>query len=415
MSQPTQLLEAVKLKVRRGRGEGRIYRRGRIWWIQYSRNGRRVFESSRSENERTALNLLRQRLGQVAAGIAPVPRAHRITYENLRDTLLSDYAANGRKWLRIGKDGKPYLCGVSTLNGFFKNFRAVDITADSLRTFIRDRRESGAANGTINRSLALLRRMFRLAVADGKLREVPHFPMLKEAPPRKGFLEHADYLKLRQELPEHLRPVLAMGYHTGMRLGEILKLRWPSVDLVNAEIHLDPGTTKNDDPRTIPLPGELLEMLRIEHARNPKSEFVFVRAGERIASFRKAWASACVRTGLGVFMCRACHAPVDSDSTCAECKKPKRRTRPQYRGLIFHDLRRTGVRNLVRAGVPERVAMAISGHKTRAVFDRYNIVSARDLKDAASKLEIYLAGENGDKTATISPSRTTIRQSIRVN
>ena len=241
---------------RRARGEGRIYRRGRIWRIQYYRNGRRVFESSRSENERTAQNLLRQRLGQVAAGIAPVPHAHRISYENLRDALLADYVANKRKWLRTGKDGKPYVCGLSTLNAFFKGFRAVYITADSLRAFIRNRQEKGAANGTINRSLALLRRMFHLATADGKLREVPHFPMLKEAPPRKGFLEHANYQKLRQKLPEHLRPVLSMGYHTGMRLGEILKLRWPCVDLAKAEISLDPGTTKNDQPRTIPLAGD---------------------------------------------------------------------------------------------------------------------------------------------------------------
>ena len=68
--------------------------------------------------------------------------------------------------------------------------------------------------------------------------------------------------------------------------------------------------------------------------------------------------------------------------------------------MIFHDLRRTGVRNLVRAGVPGRAAMAISGHKTRAVFDRYNIVSGRDLKDAARKLEACLA----ESLATISPS-----------
>jgi integrase len=212
-------------KERRARGDGRIYLRRRIWWIQYTRNGRHIFESSRSGNRRAAENLLRLRLGQVAAGISPMPRAHRITYENLRDALLADYAANRRKWLRTGKAGSPYICGFSTLDSFFRNFRALEITTDLIRSYIRNQQEQGSANGTINRSLALLRRMFRLAVADGKLRDVPHFPMLKEAPPRKGFLEHANYQKLRLELPEHLRPVLAMGYHTGMRRGEILKLR----------------------------------------------------------------------------------------------------------------------------------------------------------------------------------------------
>lgn len=115
------------------------------------------------------------------------------------------------------------------------------------------------------------------------------------------------------------------------------------------EIRLDPGATKNDESRAVPLFGQLFEMLKIEREKNPGAEFVFTRDGQRIGAFWKAWKSACKRAGL--------------------------------QGLLFHDLRRTGVRNLVRAGVPERVAMAISGHKTRAIFERYNIVSGRDLKD----------------------------------
>ena len=104
---------------RRARGEGRVYRRGHVWWIAYYRNGRRVFESSRSENERAARNLLRQRLGQVAAGIAPLPRAHRIMYQNLREALLVDYAANERKWFT--RQGQLYE--LVHLDAAYRDFR----------------------------------------------------------------------------------------------------------------------------------------------------------------------------------------------------------------------------------------------------------------------------------------------------
>jgi integrase len=284
----------------------------------------------------------------------------------MRGALYADYETNHRKWLRLDRDGNPYLCGISHLDDVFSGQRAQTITTSSIRKFIEKRQADGASNGTINRELALLRRMFNLAVEDGTLRTAPHFPMLREAAPRKGFLEYADFQRLRQELPEYLSSVATMAYYTGMRLGELLKIHWNCVDHLRGEIILDPGTTKNDEPRTVPVIGELREMLKIEHEKNPGEGFVFRRSGHHIGSFYKAWKSACKRARLD--------------------------------GLLFHDLRRTGVRNLVRAGVPERVAMAISGHRTRAVFDRYNIVSGRDLREATSKLESYLAMQKAQKT-----------------
>src|SRR5207302_3200827 len=332
--------------------------------------GRRVRESSHSDRKLVAERLLRQRLGETAAGLL-APDAERVRYGELRASLIADYQTNRRKSLYVRKDGSSLICGMPKLDKLFAGSRAANMTTDRVREFIRVRQSEGAANGTINRELALLRRMLRLAVEDGKLRHVPHFPMLEEAPPRKGFLDHDGFQELRQELPEHLRPILTMGFYTGMRLGEILGLRWENVSLFDAQVRLDPGSTKNDEPRTIPLVGELLEVLKIQRQKYPASEFVFTRDGKPIGSFRKAWASACDRAGLA--------------------------------GLLFHDLRRTGVRNLVRAGVPERVAMAISGHRTRAVFERYNIVSERDLRDAARKLEDYLAGQNGANSGQIGP------------
>jgi hypothetical protein len=108
-------------------------------------------------------------------------------------------------------------------------------------------------------------------------------------------------------------------------------------------------------------------------------------AGEPIRSFRRAWQTACEAVNLTT---PAVEAPEQQDRAGVKSKKAKKvRLNPSR---LFHDLRRSGVRNLIRAGVPETVAMRISGHKTRSVFDRYNIVSERDLKEAARKLENYL-------------------------
>jgi integrase len=185
---------------------------------------------------------------------------------------------------------------------------------------------------------------------------------------RKGFFERTASVKHREALPTEIKSVTTFAYWTGCRRGEILSLQWHQVDLSQCVVRLEPGETKNDEARTIPLAGELLEILKMQKATRdeywPACPWVFFRAGKRIKSFGGAWENACVAAGL-----------------VNEKGKPTR---------LFHDLRRTGVRNLVRAGVPERVAMAISGHKTRSVFDRYNIVSERDLHDAAQKLNSYV-------------------------
>jgi integrase len=392
-----QLSEVEAQKPRRERGEGRLWQIGRIWWIQYYVHGRQVRESSRSKAEIVAKRLLKRRLGEVNAGLITPASIQRLRYESLRAAFLADYRTNKRKSLYKNRAGEEQVCGIKHLDSAFKGFRAVDIPGDPIRDFISKRQAEGAPNSTINRSLAALRRMYFLAKKDGKLRDVPHIPMLKEPPARKGFLEHGDFQKLRQALPEHIRPLLTLAFYTGMRLGELKNLHWSNVNLLHEQIRLDPGTTKNDEARLIPLMGELPEMLRILRHQNPQGELVFVRKGKPISSFRKAWSRACIDVGLARLRCRICESELDKKRNCATCKTKVPIDRALYEGLIFHDLRRTGVRNLVRAGVPERVAQAISGHKTRAVFERYNIVSERDLRDAGRKLEIYLDTQNGGK------------------
>jgi integrase-like protein len=128
----------------------------------------------------------------------------------------------------------------------------------------------------------------------------------------------------------------------------------------------------------LPLSGELLDVIQRAAARRQLDcAHVFHVAGQRIGDFRKAWKKACIAVGLGALV---------PTVQFVSSEEPKLR----YQGLIPHDLRRSAVRNMARAGIPERVCMALSGHKTRAIFGRYNIVSEADLTAAADKLHSHL-------------------------
>ena len=131
--------------------------------------------------------------------------------------------------------------------------------------------------------------MFRLAVKDGKLFIVPHMEKLKEADPRKGFIGVREYDRLYILLPETLRPVLALGFYRGLRLGEIRQLQWHKVDFNTGVIRLLPSETKSGKGRTIPLNPELLNMLRVRQ-KHAKSTYVFGN-GRPLGSFRKTWYS----------------------------------------------------------------------------------------------------------------------------
>lgn len=405
-------------KPRRERGTGRIWQIGPIWYIQYSVNGRQVRVSSGSRKKDDAKKLLKLRLAEAVTGTQPDLR--RLTYADLRAAYMADYVAKKHKSLRWRKDPKtgarvPHLDKVQRLDMFFEGYKASAIDADLMRRFIARLQANGTQDSTINRSLSALRRMFNIARADKKLRDVPHFPMLKEPKARQGFFEHEKYLALSAALPEYVRPLLAIGYHTGMRKKEILTLRWSQVDFLGGLIRLNAGETKNDEGRKIPIFGELAVVLRQQHARRRADCetvcFRMNRAGRAvpIGGFRKVWEGRCVKLGIGAAVrvcrtrqCSEFNKPLHSDAKqCSTCEGS---TKLKYFGPIFHDLRRTGVRNLVRAGVPESVAMAITGHKTRSVFDRYDITSEKDVKDAGSKLETYYAGQKGESSGKVAES-----------
>ncbi|MGO9268324.1 MAG: tyrosine-type recombinase/integrase [Candidatus Binataceae bacterium] len=338
------------------RGLGRIFKRGPVYWIAYYHSGKEHRESSHSDSETQARKLLKQRLAEVATGRSAGGREERLTLDDLANGLLTDYQVNHRRSLRSAR------LSIGHLRKFFGLARAVDISTDRIKAYAASRQREEAANASINRELAALKRMFTLAVQDGRLTTMSSIPTLKEDNARQGFVDHGSFIALRENLPEYLRNPITFLYLSGWRLGEMKALEWRDVDLAGSVVHLRPEVSKNKEGRLLPLSAELLEIIERAHsARRLDCPFVFHRDGEPIGDFRKAWANACKAAGLGA--------------------------------ILVHDLRRTAVRNMVRAGIPDRVAMTLSGHKTRSVFDRYNMVSESDLADATRRLQSHLESQ----------------------
>jgi integrase len=356
---------------------GSVYKVGNRYRIKYGRGGQYITESTGFTRKQDATDLLRIREGGVAEGRPFTALAQRLRFEDLQADLRNERSGRGGRALLRHDEQFAHL------KTQFTGWRAQQITTDAIRAYIARRREEGAANATINRELQELKRAFSLAIQAGKLWHKPYIPLLREDNVRQGFFEPEMFETVRAALPVHLRGVITFGYYTGWRKGEILGLRWEQVDLARGEVRLEPGTTKNGEGRTIFLDGELREVL--EHQWENSGfvpEYVFHRRGRRIWDFEKAWAKACQQ---------ADRALEEQAKQRSETEGQQRKI-PRCQGMLFHDLRRTAVRNMVRSGIPERVAMQVTGHKGRAIFDRYHIVSEADLREAAVRLAAYNSG-----------------------
>jgi integrase len=340
-----------------------------VFWLKYYANGKCIRVSSGTDNEQAAKKMLKEREGRAAMGQPILPRADRVSYTEIAADLRSYYATTGKRQLVESETRLKHL------DTFFSGYRAVGIDRPTITRYVQHRQQQGASNGTINRELATLGRMLNLAVENGRLLRVPSLRGLKpaEAAPRQGFFERDQFEAVCRHLPADLQVAASVAYTLGWRMqSEVLSLERRHLDLEAGTLRLDPGMTKNTDGRVAALPADLLILLADQAARVSALEREFGHAvpwlfphlpgrvspalvGTQRRDFRRAWAHACKVAGVP--------------------------------GRLRHDLRRTAVRNMVSAGVPERVAMTITGHRTRSVFDRYHIVSENDLREAARKLD----------------------------
>jgi integrase len=357
----------------------RVLRNGErspIFWCKYYVNGRPVRESTGTDKEKEARDFLKRREGAAADGRPTPVRADRVRYDELAADLRAHYQATGQRNLNEARYRLAHL------DHFFRGRRIVDLTKPSFTQYIIRRHGEQASNATINRELAVLRRMLRLGYANEKVHRLPVIERLKEADPRAGFFEDHQYEAVRALLkPDHyLATTIAFTY--GWRKNEVLKLERSQLDLKAGTLRLEPGT-KNGDGRLVFLTAELKSLLgahlerikAVERQTGRIIPYLFPhlrgsrRLGRRRYDFRKAWETACRRAGVP--------------------------------GMLRHDLRRTAVRNLERAGVPRSQAMKITGHRSEGVYRRYAIVSETDIKAAVAKLEArgHISGHIGGGSA----------------
>lgn len=356
-----------------------VYRKpgSKFWWYEFTFRGLRIQRSSKATNRREAENIEKAAWTQYArseVSIGEKPKAARKTIAQLLDMAEKDLAA--RK-----KDARTNLNLIGCVRSEIGDVYADALSTERVTEYVaslrkpsrkhKGRKTKCLSNSSIKHRLQVLRSCFALenaARAEQRLDLLitPRFPKLQDGEARSGFLGRPQFDLLRSHLPADLKDFALFGYLTGWRRGAIASLEWS--DVRDDCVFLRGSHSKNGKPYFLPIVGELSGLIERRKKARVFSPLVFHRQGEPIVEFRKAWRTACKRAGLD--------------------------------GRLFHDLRRSAARNLIRSGVSKDVAKAVGGWKTESMFSRYNVCAEEDLRDAMQKVTKYNEAES-QKVASI--------------
>lgn len=337
---------------------GTIYRPNgtRNWFLKFYVDGKLQRQTTRTPDREQALVFLKERVKQASRGVF-TDLGGRITFGEMLDLLISNYRSKGNR--------TDPLLRVRRLAEFFGSMLGEEITEPRIAEYSRKRLDrDGVEAATLRRELAILERMLRLASA--RLPRVPFIEMPRVNNARQGYFEEKDLESLLPHLPSHTVSLVEFLYLTGWRTGEAFRLQWRDVDWRQQIVLL--RESKNRDARVFPfkyhlrLEGVLMRQRSEVSAWERKHEqlcpSVFHWRGRPVKTIRRSWQNACIAAGL--------------------------------EGRLLHDFRRSAVRNLIRAGVQQAIAMRITGHRTDTSFRRYLIVDEEMLAHATGAVAAYL-------------------------